>query len=95
MILGIAGNTVREYCQVVGLQKVNGRYEVPLDLVEEWKSNPPSTRKLREERAQRPAVETLDGPPIKVHVYDNVPGLLEAREARRIRLLEAISRAGL
>lgn len=93
-LLGLAGGTVREYCRAVGLQKVNGQYDIDPETVEEWRHNPPAVADLR-----RMAVATredyLDGPPIKEHVLDWVPDVQEARRARRERLLAAIEKAGI
>ena len=92
-LLGLASGTVREYCRAVDLQKVNGRYDIDPEIVEEWRHNPPAVADLR-----RSAVATredyLDGPPIKEHVLDWAPDVQAARKARRKRLLDAIKRAG-
>lgn len=93
-LLELAGGTVREYCRAVGLQKVNGKYDIDPETVEEWRHSPPDVMALR--RAATPVKEdTLDGPPIKRHVLERVPGIQDARKARRSRLLAAIKEAGI
>lgn len=93
-LLGLASGTVREYCRAVGLKKTNGQYDIDPETVEEWRHNPPAVADLR-----RAAVtierDFLDGPPIKEHVLDWVPGMQAARRARRERLLAAIRKAGI
>lgn len=83
---------MREYCRAVGLQKVNGRYDIDPETVEEWRHSPPEVASLR-----KAAVETrediLDGPPIKKYVFEWTPNVQEARRARRERLLAAMRRA--
>ena len=93
-LLGLAGGTVREYCRAVGLQKVSGQYDIDPETVEEWRHNPPAVAALR--RAAATAVkDDLDGPPIKMCVFEQVPNVQVAREARRKRLLAAIREAGI
>lgn len=91
-LLGLASGTVREYCRAVDLQKVNGRYDIDPEIVEEWRHNPPAVADAR-----RAAVtmerDFLDGPPIKERVLDRVPDVQAARRARRERLLAAIREA--
>lgn len=92
-LLGRAAGTVREYCQLMGIPKVKGRYDIPPETVEEWRYNPPSVRAARVGRIVEQ--DPLDGPPIKTHVHDKVSNPRQAREARRKRLLKAIEKAGL
>lgn len=92
-LLGRAPGTVREYCQLAGLVKVKGRYDIPPEIVEDWRYCPPSVRAAR--NGHRVELDPLDGPPIKIHVHDRVSGARQARAARRKRLLEAIEKAGL
>lgn len=92
-LLGLTGGTVREYCRAVGLQKVNGQYDIDPEIVEEWRSNPPAVADLRKAAAAIKR-DFLDGPPIKEHVRDWVPNVQAARQARRERLLDAIKKAG-
>lgn len=92
-LLGLAGGTVREYCRAVGLQKVDGKYDVDPETVEEWRHNPPSVADLRK-AAATVVRNDLDGPPIKKRVLERVPNVQEARRARQERLLAAIRRAG-
>ena len=93
-LLGLAGGTVREYCRAVGLEKVNGRYDIDPEIVEEWRHNPPAVAALR---GATTAAENdfLDGPPIKERVLEKVPNVRAARKARRDRLLAAIRGAGI
>lgn len=92
-LLGRAAGTIREYCQLAGIPKVKGRYDIPPETVEDWRYHPPSVRAARAGR--KTELDLLDGPPIKTHVHDWAPGSRQAREARRRRLLEAMERAGL
>lgn len=92
-MLGRAAGTIREYCQLLGIPKVKGRYDIPLETVEEWRRHPPSVRAAKNGRRTEP--DPLDGPPIKIHVHDRVSNSRQAREARRRKLLDAIERAGL
>lgn len=94
VLLGLAGGTVREYCRAVGLEKVNGQYDIDPETVEEWRYNPPAVAALR--RAATAAKEDfLDGPPIKKRVLERVPNMQAARRARRARLQAAIKLAGI
>lgn len=93
VLLRRAAGTIREYCQLVGIPKVKGRYDIPPETVEEWRYHPPSVRAARPGR--KTELDLLNGPPIKIHVHDWAPGSKQAREARRRRLLSAIKRAGL
>mgnify|MGYP000888895678 CR=1 FL=1 len=93
VLLGRAAGTIREYCQLVGIPKVKGRYDIPPETVEDWRYCPPSVRAARNGHGVEP--DPLDGPPIKTHVHDRVFGSRQAREARRRRLLEAVEKAGL
>lgn len=92
-LLGLAGGTVREYCRAVGLQKVSGQYDIDPETVEEWRHNPPGVASLRKAAAET-REDILDGPPIKNYIFEQVPNVQEARRARRMRLLEAIRKAG-
>lgn len=92
-LLGLAGGTVREYCRAVGLQKVNGQYDIDSETVEEWRHNPPAVAALRRTDATG-VKDDLDGPPIKRRVSEQAPNVQAAREARRKRLLAAIVEAG-
>lgn len=92
--LGLASGTVREYCRAVGLQKVNGQYDVDPETVEEWRYNPPAVAALRR-MAATVTKDELDGPPIKERVLEKVPNVPVARKARRDRLLAAIREAGI
>ena len=93
-LLGLASGTVREYCRAVSLEKVNGRYDIDPETVEEWRHNPPTVAALR--RATTAAGgDFLDGPPIKERVLEKVPNVQAARKARRDRLLAAIREAGI
>lgn len=92
-LLRRAAGTVREYCQLMGIPKVKGRYDIPLETVEEWRYNPPSVRAAK--NGHRTKFSSLDGPPIKTHVHDRVSNPRQARGARRKRLLKAIKKAGL
>ena len=91
-LLGLAGGTVREYCRAVGLQKVNGQYDIDLETVEEWRYNPPAVAALRRAAARS---DLLNEPPIKRRVLDRVPNVQAARKARKDRLLAAIREAGI
>ena len=93
-LLGLAGGTVREYCRAVGLQKVNGQYDIDPETVEEWRYNPPKVAFLRE-TLTKTRDSILDGPPLKRSVFERTPNIQEAREARRRRLLAAIREAGI
>lgn len=93
-LLGLAGGTVREYCRAVGLQKVDGRYDIDPETVEEWRHNPPKVAYLRV-AAVRSREDTLDGPPIKKYVSEWVPNVQEARRDRKRRLWAAIQEAGI
>lgn len=93
-LLGLAGGTVREYCRAVGLEKVNGQYDIDLETVEEWRHNPPAVAALRR-AATAGGNDFLDGPPIKERVLEKVPNVQAARKARRDRLLAAIREAGI
>lgn len=93
-LLGLARGTVREYCRAVNLQKINGKYDIDPEIVEEWRNSPPAVADVR--RAAVPMKKDfLDGPPIKEHVLDWVPDVQAARKARRERLLAAIKKAGI
>lgn len=92
-LLGLAGGTVRGYCRAVGLQKINGQYDIDPETVEEWRHNPPKVAFLRETSTEtRDGI--LDGPPLKRCVFERTPNIQEAREARKKRLLAAIRKAG-
>ena len=93
-VLGLASGTVREYCRAVGIQKVNGQYDIDPGTVEEWQHNPPAVADLRRAAAAT-AKDFLDGPPLKERVREWVPDVQAAREARRERLLAAIKKAGI
>lgn len=93
VLLGLASGTVREYCRAVGLQKVNGQYDIDPEIAEEWRHNPPAVADVRRAAATMER-DFLDGPPIKGHVLDWVPDVQAARRARRERLLAAIREAG-
>lgn len=93
-LLGLASGTVREYCRAVGLQKVNGQYDIDPETVEKWQHNPPAVADLRRAAATVER-DLLDGPPIKEHVLDWVPDVQAARRARQERLLSAIREAGI
>lgn len=93
-LLGLAGGTVREYCRAAGIQKVSGQYDIDPETVEEWRHNPPKVAHLRV-AAVGAREDILDGPPIKEHVLDWVPGIQAARRARTERLLAAIREAGI
>lgn len=93
-LLGLASGTVREYCRAVGLQKVNGQYDIDPETVEEWRRCPPEVASLRR-AAARTGEGILDGPPLKRCVFERTPNIQEAREARRRRLLAAIRKAGI
>lgn len=92
-LLGRAVGTIREYCQLLGIPKVKGRYDIPPETVEGWRCHPPSVRAAKNGRRTEPG--PLDGPPIKIHVHDMVSNSRQARETRRRKLLDAIERAGL
>lgn len=92
-LLGRAAGTIREYCQLAGIPKVKGRYDIPPETAESWRYHPPSVHAARADRKVEP--DPLDGPPIKTRVHDWVSGSRQAREARRRRLLKAMERAGL
>lgn len=92
-LLGRAAGTVREYCQLMGIPKVKGRYDIPPETIEEWRYHPPSVRAARQGRETE--LSLLDSPPIKTRVHDWAPGSKQAREARRRRLLAAMEKAGL
>lgn len=93
VLLGRAAGTVREYCQLAGIPKVKGRYDIPPETAEDWRYHPPSVRAAQ--RSHTYESDPLDGPPIKTHVHDKVSGSRQAREARRRRLLDAMERVGL
>lgn len=93
VLLGRAAGTVREYCQLMGIPKVKGRYDIQPETVEEWRRHPPSVRAGWADHKTKS--DLLDGPPIKTHVHDRVSNPRQAREARRKRLLKAIEKAGL
>ena len=93
-MLGLAGVTVREYCRAIGLKKVNGRYDIDPETVEEWRHNPPAVADLRR-AATAARNDFLGGPPIKKRVLEKVPNVQAARKARRDRLLAAIREAGI
>lgn len=92
-LLGLASGTVREYCRAVGLQKVNGKYDIDPETVEEWRYSPPPVAAVRRAAATMER-DFLDGPPIRKHVLDWAPDVQAARRARRERLLAAIREAG-
>lgn len=92
-LLGLAGGTVREYCRAVGLEKINGQYDIDPDTVEEWRHNPPAVAALRKMVAAS-RDDFLDGPPLKRYVLERVPNLQAARKTRQERLLAAIRKAG-
>lgn len=93
VLLGRAPGTVREYCQLAGISKVKGRYDIPPEIVEDWRYCPPSAPAAPNDRRGKP--DPLDGPPIKTRVHDKVSNSRQAREARRRRLLEAMKKAGM
>lgn len=93
-LLGLVSGTVREYCRAVGLPKTKGRYDIDPETVEEWRHNHPKVAHLRV-AAVKVREDTLDGPPIKKYISERVPNVQEARMARKIRLLDAMRRAGI
>lgn len=87
---------VREYARVSGLQRVGGAYDIPPDMVDDWMSNPPSTRGASAGRRPRKKPE-LDGPKILESIRGlETPGerarRLLARKRRKYRLMVAIRR---
>ena len=93
-LLGLAGGTVREYCRAVGLQKVGGQYDIDPETVEEWRHNPPRVADYRGAAAAAGRPDLFGGPPLKTRVSERPPGIEEAREDRRRRLLAAIRKVG-
>lgn len=93
-LLGLACGTVREYCRAVGLEKINGQYDIDPETVEKWQHNPPAVAALRRE-VTAAKEDLLDGPPIKERVFDKAPNVQAARRARRERLLAAIRKASI
>lgn len=93
-LLGLGGGTVRKYCRAVGLSKTNGQYDIDPEMVEEWRHNPPTGAHLRV-AVVKVRKDPLDGPPIKTYISERVPNVQDARRARKIRLLDAMRRAGI
>lgn len=93
-ILGRSESMVREYARASGLQRVHGAYDITQDIVTEWMSNPPSSRRARAGRrpTKKPA---MDGPAILESLRGlETPGerakRMLARKGRKERLIEAI-----
>lgn len=86
---------IRECCLAEGLKKTGRSFDIPEEVVERWKIALPDVRTFRGRRRSRKRYDKLDGPPIRRNVTEFLTKerraeVLEARKARRIRLLKAL-----